>query len=261
MIIFMQTGSSSFDEKVQRLSGSQLGGAVDCVSEEDILYARRKRRTADCRRTLAGRAALRLVASHHQGRAMSSASELPIRRSCGRCGENHGKPMVEGTSLSSATSADRVIAAAGTIQQHIGVDLEAIPRVLPPGFDAYTLHDREYAELGAGPHVVGRDVKRHPQRCTADTEARVGHWALKESVLKASGRGLEHPPHQLLLGRPEAFTTWHGCGSSGILAWRPVLESADPAVRGFCCALPGHVGFAAALAARVPEDIAEWGCR
>lgn len=257
MITIVQASCSDLDETVRKVGGARLDGLGDCVSEEDTRYARRKSHPADRRRVLAGRAALRLVATCHQGGGPRQASALPIRRSCNRCGGNHGKPRLEGMSLSSSTSADRVIAAATAVRQDVGVDLEAFPTALPRGFDSYTLHHQEYGEIGDAAHLNERHVGRPPRWDTRGAQARLERWVLKEAVLKASGLGLEHPPHQLLLGKPEVLTTWNGSAGSCRIAWRSVLESANLAVGGFCCTVPASEGFVAAVAARTPDDIVE----
>lgn len=258
MITVLQAGCIELDERIRRLSGGQLSSAADCVSAADALYSRRKSRAVDRRRTLAGRAALRLVAAHQDGCVASCASQLPIRRPCLRCGQSHGRPELAGASLSSSRSEDHVLAAAAAAHQRIGADIEAFPPTLPTGFDAYVLHHRERAEMAAHPAPAHRGGERS-ERLVEGIRARVERWVLKEAVLKASGLGLEHSPHHLLLGRPGSVTTWYGRGGPAPLVWRPVLRAADPAVEGFCCAIPAGSGSAAAVAARSPDDITELG--
>ena len=47
------------------------------------------------RRTLAGRAALRMVAAMRLGRPLADAGRLQVDRTCTQCGAPHGQPHVE----------------------------------------------------------------------------------------------------------------------------------------------------------------------
>lgn len=158
-----------------------LGVAEHCASEEDRRAAFARANADARRRTLAGRAALRLLAAWRCGVPRAAAQDIAITRSCPDCAAPHGRPVSEMLALSSSTSGAHVLVAVADAHDAIGVDIETVPPRLWPHFDAYALHERERAALPAAGTAPGRI-------------ARIQAWALKEAALKASGSGLRTAP-------------------------------------------------------------------
>lgn len=171
------------------------GGAAALVSSEDLTAAR-ARRGAHGDRTLAGRAALRLLLAHVRGDTITAAPALAMDRTCERCGAAHGRPRAPGLSVSSATSENHVLVGVGGEEMRIGVDVQALPATLWSGFDATVFHPRE---------------RRSDQY--ADIRAHIALWTRKEAVLKAAGVGLLIDPARLHLDTsPGPETTWWDVG-------------------------------------------------
>ncbi|MFD1345628.1 4'-phosphopantetheinyl transferase family protein [Nesterenkonia halotolerans] len=215
------------------------------MTVQDQAAAAAKLDPADQQRVLTARCALRLTAATHLGAGAQEAAQLQIRRQCEQCGGPHGRPQLDGISLSSSSSARHVLTGAAAPGRDVGVDVEAIPERLSPEFTEYALHRTERGAL---------------QRLAAAAQipAVIEHWVLKEAVLKAAGVGLNHPPGALLLGTPEVSTRWHGRTGSAELRWAPVVETGDSRVEGMWSTLiPSPRGWVAAVAARSPEDISD----
>ncbi|MBO0595351.1 4-phosphopantetheinyl transferase family protein [Nesterenkonia sp. E16_7] len=256
MISVLLTSSAELEAQLPRLTSGALGELGEAAAPEDHAAASAKRDPLDQRRTLTARAALRLLAAAHRGDRLQDAARLGIRRSCQQCGGPHGRPELHGVSLSSSSSARHVLAGAAAPGQQVGVDLEAIPERLAPGFAEYALHRAERAAL---------------RRLSPDSRTRslIESWVLKEAVLKAAGVGLNHPPAELLLGDQnlgsrDPGTRWHGHAGPERLRWAPVAETPDARVQGLWgCLIPAPPGYAAAVAARTPEEITDittsWG--
>lgn len=266
MISVLLTSSVELEAQLPRLTSGALQHLAEVTSPGDQEAASAKRDPVDQRRALTARAALRLIAAAHRGDRLQDAARLGIRRSCQQCGGPHGRPELHGVSLSSSSSARHVLAGAAAPGQQVGVDLEAIPERLSPGFEEYALHRAERAAL---------------RRLSPDfrNQSLIESWVLKEAVLKAAGVGLNHPPAELLLGARnldarnldaqnlgsrDTGTRWHGRAGSERLRWAPVTETTDARVQGLWgCLIPAPPGYAAALAARTPEEItditASWG--
>lgn len=256
MITLLSAGVRTFEHQMRHLTTGELSDVKQCVADTDSTYAVQKVHTADQRRALTGRAALRLVTAAHMGAEWHQAGLLPIRRICRHCPADHGKPSLEGVALSSSSSHDVVLAGAAADGEEIGVDIEAIPSTLFMGFDAYTLHPQEatlrgtVGGVGDRPEVYGDHAE--------GIAVRIERWVMKEALLKAAGLGLDHPPHQLWVGKPFRTTTWYGHRGRRTLRWRPVRQAADSALENlWCCLIPAFPGYRAAVAARVPEDIEE----
>ncbi|WP_053385666.1 4'-phosphopantetheinyl transferase family protein [Leucobacter japonicus] len=164
-----------------------LAGAEACASAQDHRAAARRRTPELQRRTLAGRAALRLLAARCLGVSTDNAGELPIDRTCLDCDEPHGRPTMSGLALSSSTSGDHVLVAVAADDEasahpvDLGVDVEVIPHQLWPGFDEYALHPSERDRVPGFDSLAG-------------IAARVRLWTQKEAVLKATGDGLRVSP-------------------------------------------------------------------
>lgn len=247
MISVLQVSSTELDHYLPRLTGGVLAGVGEATGPQDHAAASGKRHAADRWRALTARAALRLVAAQHQGSSLAAAAELEIYRQCQQCGAQHGRPQLTGVSLSSSSSAQRVLAGAAAQEQHLGVDVESIPGRIFAGFDQYALHPHERSALS-------------PAGTVSTNRCRIERWVLKEAVLKAAGVGLAHPPDQLLLGAPVVSTRWLSGDDHTVLHWRPVNKTTDARVEGlWCCLIPAAAGYAAAVAVRTPESISDVG--
>lgn len=185
-----------------------LDVASQCASDDDRAAASTRRTEELRRRTLAGRAALRLLAAWGRGVPLEQASELEISRLCPDCDLQHGRPTSADLSLSSSTSAGRVLVAIADPADAIGVDIETVPSQLWPEFDAYALHPEERPRMPARDQLEG-------------IAARIAIWTAKEAALKVSGRGLRTEPSRLRIdGHPEGglLADWsrvHGAPVTG----------------------------------------------
>ncbi|GAA1487628.1 4'-phosphopantetheinyl transferase family protein [Brachybacterium sacelli] len=167
------------------------GGAQALVAPEDLVAAR-ARRGFHGDRTLAGRAALRLLLAHVLGAAPTCAQDMVVERACERCGAPHGRPRAPGMSLSGSTSQDQVLVAVAAQEVQVGVDVQDPPISLWPGFDAAVRHPRE---------------RQH--RETDGLRSGISLWARKEALLKAAGVGLRIDPSRIaLVSRSPAEAPW-----------------------------------------------------
>ncbi|PPF85349.1 hypothetical protein C5E07_07130 [Pseudoclavibacter sp. RFBJ3] len=163
-----------------------LDAASQCASADDLAAAGARSTEELRRRTLAGRAALRLLAAWGRGVPLELAGELDIARRCADCGGRHGQPTSSDLSLSSSTTNGRVLVAIADPADAIGVDIETVPTQLWSEFDAYALHPAERLRMPASTQRVG-------------VAARIALWTAKEAALKVSGRGLRDEPSSLLV--------------------------------------------------------------
>lgn len=202
-----------------------VGGAEALVTPEDLLAARARRgRHGD--RTLAGRAALRLLLAHVLGEAPARARSLAVERTCEHCGAPHGRPRAPGVSLSGATSEDEVLVAVAAHEAQVGVDVQTVPATLWPGFETAVLHPRE---------------RRRSETDAPSSGIRL--WTRKEALLKSAGVGLRIDPSRLPLVRP----------APGEGTWWSMTREAPPEVRGRVVRdLPGAVPRAVAASAMLP---------
>ncbi|MDN5685403.1 MAG: 4'-phosphopantetheinyl transferase superfamily protein [Brachybacterium sp.] len=201
------------------------GGATALVAPEDVIAAR-ARRGSPGDRTLAGRAALRLLLAHVLGERPDRARGISVQRPCESCGGPHGRPRAPGVSLSGSTSEDQVLVAVAAQEVQLGVDVQALPTTLWPGFDAAVRHPRER-------------TRRHD----AGLRSAIAVWTRKEAVLKAAGVGLRIDPSSVpLVSRSEAEE-----------AWWSVARDAPGETQGLHVRdLPGAVPRAVAASAIVP---------
>ncbi len=140
-------------------------------------------RRGDRDRFVLGAALLRLAAAAQLGVA---AAGLRVDRRCGRCGGQHGRPVLPGAGLHASVShAGDCVAVALTGAGPVGVDVEAV------------------GELDYGPLLASV--------CTADEQPQVRtvadfyvYWTRKEAVLKATGEGLRRPMADLAVTPPDA---------------------------------------------------------
>jgi 4'-phosphopantetheinyl transferase len=145
------------------------------LTEGEAKRAKSYRRDEDRNRFVTGNALLRLAIADRLGQPAE------IARSCERCGEPHGKPVVLGSDLQvSVSHSGQWIAVALTELGPVGVDVEEIKEntVLDSMF-RYVFSPEELSYLS------------HP----GDHFYRA--WARKESVLKATGEGLRRRMSEL----------------------------------------------------------------
>ncbi|PPG39989.1 hypothetical protein C5C17_08980 [Pseudoclavibacter sp. RFBA6] len=228
-----------------------LDAASMCASQDDRVTASARRSEELRRRTLAGRAALRLLAAWGRGLPLEQASELEISRLCPDCGRQHGQPRSADFALSSSTSTGRVLVAIADPADAIGVDIETVPRQLWAGFDAYALHPDERARVSD----LGQP---------AAVAARIGTWTAKEAALKVSGTGLRTEPASLRVDEhpdPE-HAGWHrvhGAPSPDLAGARTPGDPAAPTPSPVSVRMLAVRGSArAAVAANRPQEVRLW---
>ena len=256
MISVLHASCPELEAQLPARNDGALSGLEDAVTAEDTAYADLKIATTDKRRALTSRAALRLLLAHRSGMEPLQAADLMIDRQCPLCGSPHGPPRSQAASLSSSRSENAALAGVARTGLRLGVDIERIPDRLFPGFDHYALHPVEAGALD----VVPPSSRSTPPAASTDPGTRIrdriDRWVLKEAVLKAAGLGLDHAPHDLLLGEPRTLTPWKDGTVTHDLSWHPVVEAASARVHGlWACLIPGPAGHAAAVAASVPTEI------
>ena len=260
MINVLHASCPELESQLPACNGGVLSGLEDTVTAQDTAYADLKISATDRRRALTSRAALRLLLAHRSGVEPRQAADLVIDRQCPLCGRPHGQPRSQAASLSSSGSDDAALAGVARADLRLGVDIERIPDRLFAGFDRYALHPVEAAALDVAPS----DPRPTPWAASADPctgiRERIDRWVLKEAVLKAAGLGLDHAPHDLLLGERIVHAPWKDGTVTRELRWHPVVEAASARVHGlWACLIPGPAGHAAAVAASVPEEIHQVG--
>ena len=140
------------------------------LSDVEIARARRLHRAEDRIRQRLGAVMLRLAA----GAAIGEAPErVRVDRSCPRCSEPHGRPLLPGTGLHAS------ITHSGDL---VGV---ALTRIAPVGLDVERISDIDLA-------TMVRSVL-HPEEPAPDRAAFFTYWTRKEAALKATGDGLRVP--------------------------------------------------------------------
>lgn len=186
----MTEGSSSSGIDFVITSANQVldyaehwGGATALLPRADLDTADRFRNPADGRAYIGAHILFRSMAVNVLGIPMEKSSGLAVHRKCHSCGGPHGKPMIEGTSLSLSRSGETVLVASGTSGIPLGADLESVPASLHAGFDDFSLSATEQAGLAC-----------------SDVESRIRLWVAKEAALKVHGHGLTVEPRRLHLG-------------------------------------------------------------
>ena len=162
------------------------------------------RREADRERFLAGCALAKAVLGRHAG---LRPADVRFDRTCGECGEAHGKPVMKGSAAiehSVAHSGDLIAVAVAA--DPVGVDVEQLDgRRRPLGADGdpeslarLVLSGAEQAALAAVP----RDDR---------ARAFLTAWARKEAVTKATGDGLRTPFSEVVVAAdagPPRLVSW-----------------------------------------------------
>lgn len=217
-----------------------LEPALRLLDDVDRAAVAAKQKPSDARRTLAGRAALRLVVAARVGAPASSAADVVVDRTCLTCGVPHGRPRVDGLSVSSSSAGDRVLVAVAGAEVEVGVDVELVPDELFDGFDDFALHPSERRTLPDGPGRIS---------------TRITSWVEKEAVLKAAGIGLTTPLEDLLVApAPADRVVPPSVEMIGAWEWRPVVQTASRQLLGLSVtALPAPEGYRCAIAAREPR--------
>lgn len=157
-------------------------GAQRLVDDIDRSAVARRRRPDDARRTLAGRAAVRLVAAARLGVDVADAASLTLVRTCTVCGVPHGRARGPGLTASSSSSYDHVLVAVADDAASVGVCVERIPERLFSTTDVVALHP---AERGV------------PSRVASAIDLRIGRWVEKDAVRRSVGTGRESPLNML----------------------------------------------------------------
>jgi 4'-phosphopantetheinyl transferase len=110
--------------------------------------------------------------------------ELVVDRTCGRCGEPHGRPRLVGTQLEASVShSGELVAVAVTWAGPVGIDIEEMRPLdyRPLVADVCNKDEQTYA--------VGQ-----PEFYT--------YWTRKEAFLKATGEGLSRPIQDVVVTAP-----------------------------------------------------------
>ena len=162
----------------RRAASDRLAGLLD---ETERRRWAAYRRPEDRERFLTGCALAKAVLARYTGQR---PAEVRFDRTCGQCGEPHGKPVIEGSAVEHSVAHSGDLVAVAVAGAPVGVDVEQLDgRPRPPGGDGdpealarLVLSAAEQATLAAVP----------PGRARAFLVA----WTRKEAVTKATGDGL-----------------------------------------------------------------------
>lgn len=167
---------------------------VDRLDDVELGRRARLRRRADRDRFTAAAVLLRRTVAATLG---VTPDEVSIDRTCERCGEPHGRPVVVTRAPDrlevSVSHAGAHVAVAICPGRRVGVDVEVIPR--------------EYADL--------LPTACSPEEVDEITDARgfAVAWTRKEAFLKATGEGLRRAPSDVVVAggsRPPAVRSLAG---------------------------------------------------
>lgn len=151
--------------------------------------------------------------------------EVVVDRTCDRCAEPHGKPIITGSDLHvSLSHSEDVVALAVTTVAPIGVDVE---------------HKAPRDIRGLAHSVIGNS-ERPADWAALTPDAFYTYWCRKEAVLKATGDGLRTSPLDVVVSPPHApaaLRTYRSARTACAVADLP-----DPALG------PGYAGAVAVLA-------------
>jgi 4'-phosphopantetheinyl transferase len=204
--------------------GERLDGLLDAPERERL---RGLRHAADRARVGLGSALLRVAAAEWLGCA---PLDVPVERTCARCGRPHGRPRLPGTGLEASVShSGGRVAVALADGVAVGVDVEAyrpdldvagLARSVLVAAEAAAVQEREGAEQ--------------------QTRAFLVLWTRKEALLKAVGCGLTVSPAAVRVSSPGE--------PPRLLGWPPGAGRPRPTT--LCELAPGgaHVASLAVLA-------------
>jgi 4'-phosphopantetheinyl transferase len=140
------------------------------------------RRDADRERFLAGCALAKAVLARY---ARLRPADVRFDRTCGDCGEPHGKPVMPGSSLEHSVAHSGDLVAVAVAGNPVGVDVEQLDgRAHPLGGDGDPEALARLVLSGAEQAVL--NAIRPADRARAFLVA----WTRKEAVTKATGDGL-----------------------------------------------------------------------
>ena len=175
-----------------------------------LLDETERRRLAACRRAedrerfLAGCALAKTVLARYTGRR---PADVRFDRTCGQCGEPHGKPVLPGAAVEHSVAHSGDLIAVAVARAPVGVDVEQLdgrPRPLggdgdPEALARLVLSGAEQAALAAVP-PCGR------------ARAFLVAWTRKEAVTKATGDGLSAAFSDVVVattpGGPPRLVSW-----------------------------------------------------
>ena len=121
-------------------------------------------------------------------RAGIEAASVVVSRRCGRCGEWHGRPRIEGLGLEASVShSGDLVAVAVTSGCAVGVDVEEA-RNIP------------FAKLAA--RVCAPAEQAH----VVDADAFYAYWTRKEAIVKATGEGFQRCLARVVVPPPEVHS-------------------------------------------------------
>jgi 4'-phosphopantetheinyl transferase len=157
------------------------------------------RREEDRERFLVGCALAKTVLAGYTGRR---PADIRFDRTCGECGQPHGKPAFKDLEHSVSHSGELVVVAVA--RDPVGVDVEQ-------------LDGRTRALGGDGdPRALARLVLAGQERAALDAVAPAGRpraflvaWTRKEAVTKASGEGLRIPFGDVIVAQ-DRLVSWPG---------------------------------------------------
>lgn len=140
------------------------------------------RREEDRERFLTGCALAKTALARYTGQR---PADVRFDRTCGQCGEPHGKPVIEGGGVEHSVAHSGDLVAVAVAQAPVGVDVEQLDgRPRPLGGDG-------------DPDALARLVLSAAERAALAKVAPAGRaraflvaWARKEAVTKATGDGL-----------------------------------------------------------------------
>jgi 4'-phosphopantetheinyl transferase len=161
------------------------------LDDSEQARAQRYRLAADRDRFQLGSVLLRVAAARQLG---VPPADVSVDRTCGRCGAQHGRPLLPGTGLHASVShsAD-VVAVALTSCGPVGVDVEAVRPI----------------DFAAIAESVCTPAERINVRAEADFFT---IWTRKEAVLKATGEGLSRPMSDVHVAPPSSAPALLGLG-------------------------------------------------
>ncbi|HTX84476.1 MAG TPA: 4'-phosphopantetheinyl transferase superfamily protein [Streptosporangiaceae bacterium] len=162
------------------------------LDDSERARAQRYRLAADRDRFLLGSVLLRVAAARQLD---VPPAEVAVDRTCGRCGAQHGRPVLPGAGLHASVShSGEVVAVALTPRGPLGVDVEAVRLI----------------DFAAIAESVCTPAERIHVRAEADFFT---VWTRKEAVLKATGEGLSRPMSDVHVTPPGSAPALLGFGS------------------------------------------------